>query len=201
MRAKVAKEAAALLYHRSAHEYKQAKEKAVQSLGVRILPSNLEVALELDRLADELEGVSRKDLILRLRREALQVMSLLEPFKPRLVGSVWRGTARRGSDIDILVFSPSPESVLEILQRKYKSIRTKWFTKADGGKANRYFHIYLTLPSKDEIEIVVRSPEGISRKTICEIYGDTVTGLSFLQLKEVLENQSLQKFIPVRKRV
>ncbi|MDH5769804.1 MAG: nucleotidyltransferase domain-containing protein [Candidatus Bathyarchaeota archaeon] len=201
MRAKVAKEAAALLYHRSAHEYKQAKEKAAQSLGVRILPSNLEVALELDRLADELEGVSRKDLILRLRREALQVMSLLGPFKPRLVGSVWRGTSRRGSDIDILVFSSSPESVLEILQRKYKSIRTKWLTKADGGKANRYFHIYLTLPSKDEIEIVVRSPEDISRKTICEIYGDTVTGLSFLQLKEVLENQLLQKFIPVRKRV
>lgn len=201
MRTKVAKEAATLLYHRSAHEYKQAKEKAAQSLGARSLPSNFEVALELDRLADGLEGVSRKDLILRLRREALQVMSFLEPFNPKLVGSVWRGTARRGSDIDILVFSPSPESVLETLQREYKSIRAKWLTKADGGKANRYFHIYLTLPSKDEVEIVVRSPGGINRKTICEIYGDPVTGLSFLQLKEVLETQPLQKFIPVRKRI
>ena len=201
MRANVAKEAAALLYHGFAHEYKQAKEKAAQSLGVRVLPSNLEVALELDRLTDELEGESRNNLILRLRREALQVMGSLEQFKPRLVGSVWRGTARRGSDVDILVFSPNPEPVLKTLQREYKNIRTRWLTKADGGKANRYFHIYLTLPSRDEVEIVVRNSEDIDRKTVCEIYGDAVTGLNLLQLKEVLKTQPLQKFIPVGKRV
>jgi len=201
MRAKVAKEAAMLLYNGSAHEYKQAKEKAAQSLGVRVLPSNLEVALELDRLTDELEGESRNNLILRLRREALQVMGSLEQFKPRLVGSVWRGTARRGSDVDILVFSPNPEPVLKTLQREYKNIRTRWLTKADGGKANRYFHIYLTLPSRDEVEIVVRNSEDIDRKTVCEIYGDAVTGLNLLQLKEVLKTQPLQKFIPVGKRV
>jgi len=201
MRAKVSKEAATLLYHGSAHEYKQAKEKAAQSLGVRVLPSNLEVALELDRLTDELEGESRNNLILRLRREALQVMGSLEQFKPRLVGSVWRGTARRGSDVDILVFSPNPEPVLKTLQREYKNIRTRWLTKADGGKANRYFHIYLTLPSRDEVEIVVRNSEDIDRKTVCEIYGDAVTGLNLLQLKEVLKTQPLQKFIPVGKRV
>jgi len=201
MRVKVAKEAAALLYYRSACEYKQAKKKAAQSLGVRALPSNLEVALELDRLTDDIEGLSRRELILRLRKEALHVMSLLEQFNPRLVGSVWRGTARKGSDIDILVFSRSPKPLLAVLQREYKSLRSKWCKKADGRKANRYFHIYVTLPSKDEVEIVMRSPEDINKKVGCEIYGDAVTGLSVLSLKEVLENQPLKKFIPTKNHI
>jgi len=37
-------------------EYKQAKMKAAKNCGVRIMPTNLEVALELDEIAEETEG-------------------------------------------------------------------------------------------------------------------------------------------------
>lgn len=192
----VAKEAAKLLYYNMADEYKQAKENASAILGTKSLPSNSEVALELDRIADEAEGISRKDLIVRLRREALTVMTDLKPFNPRLVGSVWRGTAKRGSDIDITAYSPSPEPILNVIKNKYTVQRVEQSSKTDEGETMRFIHVYINLPSDDEVEIVVRSPEHMREKYKCDIYGDTVTGLTLSQLRKVLDADPLQKFIP-----
>jgi hypothetical protein len=47
----VARVAATLLYFGAGKVYKQAKDKAAQTLGTHILPSNLDFALELDRIA------------------------------------------------------------------------------------------------------------------------------------------------------
>ena len=46
MRNRVAREAALLLYTSQEKEYKQAKKRASETLGARVLPSNLEVAEE-----------------------------------------------------------------------------------------------------------------------------------------------------------
>ena len=100
-RAKIAKEAARLLYYSFVEDYKSAKEVACNSLGIRALPSNLEVAMELDKLADEVEGTSRGELLIDMRKKALQIMDEIASFNPKLVGSVWRGTSKKGSDIDI----------------------------------------------------------------------------------------------------
>ena len=105
LKRRVAREAATLLYTSQEKEYKQAKMRAAETLGIRVLPSNFEVAMELDRIAEEMEGASRKAMLLQMRKEALQIMRRLEGFHPRLVGSVWRGTAHHNSDIDILTFS------------------------------------------------------------------------------------------------
>jgi predicted nucleotidyltransferase len=53
---RVAREAATLLYYGAEKEYKQAKQKAAKTLGTKFLPSNLDVALELDKIAQENEG-------------------------------------------------------------------------------------------------------------------------------------------------
>ena len=59
LKRKVAREAATLLYFGAEKEYKQAKTRAAQTLGTNFLPSNLEVALELDKMAEENEGENR----------------------------------------------------------------------------------------------------------------------------------------------
>ena len=56
---RVVREAATLLYFGAEKEYKQAKEKAAETLGTHFLPSNLEVALELNKIAEENEGVDQ----------------------------------------------------------------------------------------------------------------------------------------------
>lgn len=114
-RLSVAREAARLLYNGMAEEYIQAKEMAASSLGVKATPSNYEVALELDRLADELEGGERQRRLTEMRTTALEVMTTLRNYNPRLIGSVWRGTARQGSDIDIVALSDYPVRIEAVL--------------------------------------------------------------------------------------
>ena len=197
LRSRVAREAALLLYTSQEKEYKQAKKRATETLGVRVLPSNLEVAEELDRIAEEREGASRKRLLLRMRREARKIMGILEGFNPRLVGSVWRGTARRNSDIDILTFSQDSAQVLEKLQKhNFVAERSEWRSVTKEGKKQASFHIHLLLSSGDGAEVVVRSPDCLGQPERCETYGDVKTGLNLEQLAKVLEENPLQKFVP-----
>ena len=118
LRNRVAQEAALLLYTSQEKEYKQAKQRAADTWGVRGLPSNFEVAEELDIIAEEREGAQRRELLLRMRMEAKEIMETLKIFNPRLVGSVWRGTARQNSDIDIHTFSQDHHQVLDLLQKR-----------------------------------------------------------------------------------
>lgn len=200
LRAKVAREAALLLYQGLANEFKSAKEKAAETLGVRMLPSNLEIAMELDKLADELEGSERKEVITRFRRMALQLMVSLEGFHPKLIGSVWRGTACKKSDIDILTFARDPKAVLDKIQKSgFKSFRTEWHKKAENNGVKDFFHVYLSPQEGCEAEIIVRRWEDLNLKEKCDIYGDVVIGLTTIQLKEVLDKDPLKKFLPKEK--
>jgi len=197
IRERVAREAAALLYSQQEKEYRQAKQRAADTLGVRILPSNKEVAEELDKVADEMEGAVRRERMVQMRREALPVMVLLGDFHPRLVGSVWRGTAHKNSDIDIEAFASNPEIVLERLRQNGLSVRkAEWqsVTKGDGSETG--FHIYLLLTTGFEVEVVVRSSEKVNATDKCEIYGDTIKGLNMHQLRRVLMLNPTQKFVP-----
>ena len=197
IRSRVAQEAALLLYTSQEKEYKQAKQRAAQTLGARVLPSNFEVAEELDRIAEEMEGAQRRELIQRMRKEAKDVMAALKAFSPRLVGSVWRGTARRGSDIDILTFSQDPASVLSKLQEhNFKVESSGWRSVTKDGKKEASFHIHVLLASEDGAEVVVKSLDCLGQPEKCETYGDVKTGLSLNQLTKILEENPLQKFVP-----
>lgn len=196
-RAEVAEEAAALLYYGFVEDYKSAKETACSSLGIKALPSNFDVAVKLDELADRIEGNQRRELLIDLRKKALQIMDELETFNPKLVGSVWRGTPRKGSDIDITVYSEEPEAVANFLRNEYGSVRAEYMSKTSEGATARYLHIYLNSP-KYEVEIVVRSPEEMDERRICETYGDRIVGLTKAQLRELLEKNPARRFLPRR---
>jgi predicted nucleotidyltransferase len=197
LRNRVIREAAILLYTSQEKEYKQAKIRATETLGVKLLPSNLEVAEELDRIAEEREGSSRRELLLRMRREAREIMETLERFNPRLVGSVWRGTARQNSDIDILTFSQDPVQVLKQLQEhNFEANSSEWRSVTKEGRKEASFHIHLLLSSGDEAEVVVRSLSYLRQSERCETYGDVKKGLNLNQLTKILNKNPLQKFVP-----
>ncbi len=197
LKIRVAREAAILLYTSQEKEYKQAKLRAAQNLGVRVLPSNIQVAYALDEIADELEGSKRAEKLIQMRQEALEIMKSLENFKPRLIGSVWRGTAHKDSDIDIITFSSNTATLLRNLQCKnFKITKTEWHSAPKLSQRQKSFHIYLLLPSGDQAEVVVRSLERFSEKEKCEIYGDAATGLSVGQLERLLAEDPLKKFLP-----
>ena len=197
LRRMVAREAAFLIYTSQEKEYKQAKIRAAETLGVRILPSNKEIAEELDAIATELEGRERLKRLVRMRREALEIMRCLKAFKPRLIGSVWRGTIHKNSDIDIIVYSASPEIVLQRLRRKHFIIsEVKEVQVHKDGNKRSLLHIFISLPSGDEVEIVVREVEEKNTIERCEIYGDIIKGLNINQLKNILQRDPYMKFVP-----
>ena len=197
LKQRVAREAATLLYFGAEKEYKQAKEKAAQTFGVHFLPSNLEVALELDKIAEENEGTKRGERLVQMRNEALEIMRLLGGFCPVLIGSVWRGTIKQGSDIDIAVYSDDPEEILKTLKAgDIKFQKTAWTTVNKHGATKESFHIYAETVSKHGLEIVARSREEAGKKRKCETFGDELKGLNIKELEKVLETNPTQQFIP-----
>jgi predicted nucleotidyltransferase len=197
LRSKVAMEAATLLYFGAGKEYKQAKVKAAKNFGVHFLPTNLEVALELDKIAEEKEGSARKERLVNMRQEALRIMKLLSSYCPVLIGSVWRGTIRQGSDIDIAVYSDAPEQIVNVLKSNgIKIPKASWITVNKHGTTLASFHIYAESSTKIAVEIVVRSLEEAGERRKCEVFGDEIKGLKVQELEKVLKENPTKRFLP-----
>lgn len=191
------KEVATLLYDGVEKEYKQAKLKAAETYGLHYMPTNLEVALEIDRIAEEKEGPAREERLVRLRKEALRIMRIVKKYDPILVGSVWRGTIHHDSDLDIIVHHEEPQQVLKTVeQTDLKIERTERVSVTKQGKKKSSFHIHAMSPIKEEVEIVVHSPEEACLKVKCEIYGDEISGLRSEELETVLKEDPTKRFLP-----
>jgi predicted nucleotidyltransferase len=197
LRGRVAREAATLLYYGAEKEYRQAKLKAAETLGVHFLPSNLEVALELDKIAEEKEGKARKNRLVLMRQEALKIMKILEAYCPLLIGSVWRGTSRLGSDIDIAVYADTPEHVVDVLKANNVQVQKAYWTRVNKqGVTLASYHIYAQTAANLNLEIVVRSPDEAGKKRKCEIFGDEIRGLKISELEKLLAENPARQFLP-----
>src|ERR671924_2058183 len=121
LRQAIALEAARLMYERVESEYYTAKRKAAKRLcrrGVKPedLPSNAEIREQIQVFARIHEGDKRTEHLRDMRLEALRLMRQLEAFRPKLIGSVMTGHVRKGSDIDLHVFTDSPALVTDVLK-------------------------------------------------------------------------------------
>ena len=114
LRQAVADEAARIMNEQGVDDFLLAKRKAAERLGVTdasILPRNTEIEAAMmahhrlfahDRHAADLTN---------LRRAALSAMRLMADFQPRLVGPVLNGSASAHSEINLHLFSETPEAV------------------------------------------------------------------------------------------
>ena len=198
-REQVAREAARLLYNRTVKEYKDAKEMAASSLGTRALPSNFEVAEELDKITEEREGSDRLSGLMEMRQIALRVMIALKDNDPTLIGSVWRGTPRMGSDIDIVVYSENWREVEKKLG-EYLLVSAKPVEFTVNGVPLGAVHIGLNI-DEHPVEVVVRPPEDRDAydDERCETYGDAKKGLRLQELERLMRTDPLRRFIPKRR--
>jgi predicted nucleotidyltransferase len=197
LRKRIAREAASLLYFGVEKEYKQAKLQAAKIVKSKFLPTNLEVALELDKIAEENEGPARNERLIQMRKEALKLMKILKAYKPLLIGSVWRGTICHDSDVDIVVYHDEPEDILKILkQNNLKIMQAEWVAVTKKGKRKSSVHVYVDLPAKEKAEIKIVQGSEAFMKEKCEIYGDEITGLSVQKLEKLFKENPAQRFVP-----
>lgn len=115
----LAQEAARIIVEQGIEDYRIAKIKAAERLGMTArgsLPGNPEIEHAVSEHLKLFGRESHLDLLRVLRRAALSAMELLAPFTPRLVGPVLHGTAAANSAVNLHVFSDSAELVAVKLQ-------------------------------------------------------------------------------------
>ncbi|MBI3857018.1 MAG: tRNA adenylyltransferase [Planctomycetes bacterium] len=171
VRRQITLRAAQLMYERVESEYFSAKRKAARELGFdarfrpQDLPSNKEIRSEIQKLAELLEGEQRKENLRDMRIEALRLMRKLVRFEPRLIGSVWTGHVRKGSDIDLRVFTDSLSALTSALEdyRIPFDIERKRVIKFGEERHFTHIHIHdrhtyeLTVYPTDKIGYVFKS--------------------------------------------
>lgn len=112
--------AARLMQEQGIRDFQIAKRKAAQHLGVDVrdstLPTNREIETALAEHQRLFAGASHADRVAAMREAALDAMTMLADFRPRLVGDVLSGHANTHSDIQLHVFAEQPESFDVFLQ-------------------------------------------------------------------------------------
>ena len=109
----VAQEAARLIVDHGIRDFRVAKTKAAERLGISgrgALPGNAEIELAVSNHLALFGGDAHASHLGQLREAALSAMDLLAEFEPRLVGPVLQGTADHSSAVNLHVFADSPES-------------------------------------------------------------------------------------------
>jgi hypothetical protein len=115
----VAQESARIIVEQGIADYRVAKTKAAERLGLTArgaLPGNSEIEQAVSEHLKLFGRESHSSLLQMMRVAALSAMNLLDAFAPRLVGPVLHGTAAANSAVNLHVFSDSAEQVALHLQ-------------------------------------------------------------------------------------
>jgi hypothetical protein len=114
LRRALAQEAARLMSEHGIQDFRAAKRKAAERLGVGVegaLPSNAEVEASLLEYQRLFAADTHSVTLQAQRRAALRAMRSLAVFSPRLVGPVLNGTATAHTDVQLHLFADRPEAV------------------------------------------------------------------------------------------
>jgi predicted nucleotidyltransferase len=192
LRQAIALEAARLMYERLETEYFTAKRKAARrvcrgDVKPSDLPSNAEIRDQIQLFARTLEGDRRTANLKEMRLAALHLMRQLRRFRPRLIGSVMTGHIRKGSDIDLHVFSDSVGLVTDTLEQAgYQlDVEHKQVVKHNEARVFTHIHVFdrfnyeLTVYAEDKAHYVFKS----------SITGKAIERASIRELEEFLEKE------------
>ena len=192
IRRQIAWQAARLMYDREESEYYRAKMKAARKIckgwvAPKDLPSNAEIRDEVQQLARLIEGEGRNRNLREMRLAALSLMRSLEKFRPRIIGSVFTGHIRSGSDIDLHVFSSSVQAIASELD--YQNLRYEITRKEvrKNGEETVYRHIHIQ--DRFEFELTVYPESKVSYAFKSSITGKAIEKASLPQFESFLENE------------
>ena len=189
----LAQEAARIIVEQGIEDYRVAKTKAAERLGMTergSLPGNPEIEHAVSEHLKLFGRESHLDLLRALREAAISAMNLLAPFTPRLVGPVLHGTAAVNSAVNLHVFSDSAELIAQALQdssvqyrvfeRRLKSRRDQ----ADTFSAFRFMH------DNSSIEATVFPVNGMRQAPISPVNGKPMRRADMNAVMELLGTDS-----------
>ena len=170
----LAQEAARIIVEQGIQDFRLAKTKAAERLGLSgrgSLPGNSEIQ---DAVSEHLKLFGREshlNLLQMMRRAALSAMEILSPFSPRLVGPVLNGTAAANSAVNLHVFSDTPELIaikLDEQQMSYKAYERRLKSRRDQAETFAGFRF---LHDESSIEATVFPVDGMRQAPISPVDG------------------------------
>ncbi len=197
-RSRLAVEAGRLMYEEGVRHYFDAKRVAARrvfgSQGARrlsgqphYLPSNGEIRGALLMLAELSEGEARLANLHAMRALALEVMEALPGFHPRLIGSVASGHIRRGSDVDLHVFTDDVDALLFAVEARGWGYDQAEVHVRDGDRILTYTHIYLDLEFPVELSVYPR--RDIRRRPRSSTTGQPIDRVSPARLRAIIRRE------------
>jgi hypothetical protein len=163
LREQLAQEAARLMVESGIENFGLAKRKAAERLGVGAagaLPSNAQIHSCVSERQRIFEQSVLDDRLAKLRRVAADVMELLEPFRPRLVGAVLLGTATINSSIELHAFTDAPESVAAGLESQGIALRDCQRRYRFGGQRAEQFPGFCFWRQGERVEVITFPERG-----------------------------------------
>jgi hypothetical protein len=119
LRQTLAQEAARAMAEEGIRDFRLAKRKASERLGVdpsgQSMPTNREVEDALATHQRLFGGAAHEESLQRCRLAAVEAMRMFDDYEPRLVGPVLRGTVGPGGVVNLHLFSDTPEQVAVFL--------------------------------------------------------------------------------------
>ncbi|MFO0612891.1 MAG: nucleotide-binding enzyme [Polyangiaceae bacterium] len=194
IRVVLAREAARLMLEEGVKQYFVAKRMAARRVlnraeaeSVRFrprdLPSNGEIRAEILALARRAEGSRQTRRLFAMRVTALEAMRALEGFEPRLIGSVSTGHVRRGSDIDLSLFTLDEDAVEARIRATGWVFERERVSIQKHGKIAEYvhYHVALAYPLEltlyDPMDLRVRVRSSTDGKPIVRMRASDVRAL------------------------
>lgn len=108
------REAARILVEERLTDYRLAKQKASQRLGLSLrtaMPANADIQSAVLEYQELFGGDAYRTQLRQLRETALEVMTLLADFDPRLVGAAATGACHEGHRLQLHCFSDMAEAL------------------------------------------------------------------------------------------
>lgn len=173
----LAQEAARIIVDQGIRDYRLAKKKAAERLGLSTrgaLPRNAEIEQAISDHLSLFGGESHAGMLRDMRMLALDAMALFEAFSPRLVGPVLAGTADENSAINLHVFTDSAEQFagqLETLGYNYRPYERRLKSHRGRGASPETYVGFQFKLEHTYVEATVFPVDGIRQAPISPIDG------------------------------
>jgi hypothetical protein len=189
MRERLAQEAAQILAETGSRDFFAAKRKAAEHLGAvdtRNMPSNQEIEEALMTYQRLFRADRQPQELRRLRHVALQAMHFFARFRPRLVGSVLRGTADTNSTVTLHVYAGAVEEVGLHLMENAIPFETADKRLRFGIERYQTLPVYRFLADETPVEVIVFPLDGSLQAPLSPVDGKSMQRADIAAVEKLL---------------
>lgn len=156
----VAEEAARLIYEEGMRDYRLAKHRAAEQLGVNThggsaQPTNEEIETAIHQRIRLFDAETQPVLLHHHREVAMEAMDFLQDYHPYLTGAALEGTSSPHSAVTLYLSADSVEEVMFFLEDQHIPFQTHERRTRLGNKKQEYFPLLRFYVDNVEVELMV----------------------------------------------